>query len=207
LQRSYIKHEVHNGDLNPRIQSEDEDSLVLLKQIRNYLSWAPALRRKLVGSYLKEDEIIEDYSDDSSRLLSQARVSKFNESEYHIPIENGIDCFKKVCELMDAKNDAYYPIELRIIKQDDAWLSPFYKRDAMSVAIHANNTENYKYLLSDFGPIFKSFGGRPHWGKLNNFTKEEFAKAYPMWDNFLEIRKKCDPNGKLLNPYLKKIFT
>ncbi len=202
----YIKHDIHEGELNPRLVSEDEDSLDLLKQVRNYTSWFPWLQKNTISFSMEEDAIIEDYSDDSWRLLSQARVSKFNESEYHMPFENGIDCFKKVCELMDTKKDAYYPIELRVTKQDDAFLSPFYKRDTISVAIHAANTEKYQYLLKDFGPIFKLHEGRPHWGKLNNFTKNDFAKSYPMWNEFLEVRERCDPKGKLLNSYTSKIF-
>ena len=37
-------------------------------------------------------------------------------------------------------------------------------------------------------------------------TKDDFKKAYPRWDDFLAVRQKCDPQGKLLNEYLKTIF-
>lgn len=202
-----ITHDVHTGQLNPRLYTDDEDGLKDLKLIRNYLYWTPRFRKKIMQQLLKPGDVVEDYSDEAWRLLSQPRVSKFNESEYHLPIENGLACFKKVCAMMDLRKDSFFPIEFRVIKGDDAWLSPFYQRDSISIAIHVDYKETYKYLVKDFGPVFRSFNGRPHWGKLNDFTKEEFQKAYPKWEDFLAVRQRCDPNGKLMNDYLQKIFS
>ena len=200
-----IQHNVHTGPLKPKEKSEDEDYLSTFKSVRDYLFWAPSIRQSLMKQFLEDGKVEEDFSDDAWRLLSQARVSKFNESEYHVPKENAFACFKKVCDTIDSMKNTYYPVEFRIIKKDDAWLSPF-QQDTMSIAIHASYDEEYQYLIKDFGPIYRSFGGRPHWGKLNDFTKEEFKKAYPRWDDFLAVRQKCDPENKLLNDYLKKIF-
>lgn len=200
-----ITHERHNGALKPREKSEDEDALKTLKQLRDYTSWFPKLRQ-LVAEATNPTAVIEDFSDDSWRLLAQPRVTKFNESEYHVPFENGLACFEKVCRKMETIKESYFPIEFRCIKGDDAWISPFHQRDSCSVAIHADAEEEYKYLISTFGPIFRSFQGRPHWGKLNDFSKAEFQNAYPKWKDFIEVRNTCDPEGKLLNDYLRKIF-
>lgn len=202
-----IRHDVHTGTLKPRQTSEDEDGLQTLMDLRNYLSWSSPLRKWAAQLFLEDGMVVEDYSDDSWRLLAQARVSKFNESEYHVPKENAFACFKKVCELIDSKKETFFPVELRIIQGDDAWLSPFYQRDCMSIAIHASNKEEYKYLLTDFGPIYRNHDARPHWGKLNDMSKEQLAAVYPKFNDFLAVRKRCDPEGKLLNDYLKSIFS
>ena len=69
------------------------------------------------------------------------------------------------------------------------------------------------FFEEDFGPyfktiepIFRKYQGRPHWGKLNNLTREDFAQLYPRWSDFTEVRKQLDPDGKFLNPYLKQLF-
>ncbi|TDL99440.1 MAG: FAD-dependent oxidoreductase [Flavobacteriaceae bacterium] len=198
--------EIHEGEVQDRPNSEDENALKDLKMLRDYFSWSPWLRKKLASTMGKPDDVIEDFKDKSFKSLAQPRVTKFNESEYHIPKENAFACFKEVVELIDSMPGTYYPVELRNIKQDDAWLSPFYMKDCYSIAVHADNTEEYQYLLDDFGKIFRKHGGRPHWGKLNDFTKEDFAAAYPKWNDFLAVRQKLDPEGKLLNEYTRKIF-
>ena len=186
--------------------NEDEDGLKDLAMLRDVLSWSPKVRKWASSMFFKDGEVIEDYSDESWRLLSQARVSKFNESEYHVPKEQGFACFKEICDKMDNLSDTYFPIELRVIKGDDAWLSPFYKRDCHPIAIHSNNHEKWKYLVEDFGAIYRKYEGRPHWGKLNNMTADELEAAYPMWSEFKTVREQCDPEGKLLNNYLSSIF-
>lgn len=201
-----ISHNEYEGELETRAASEDEDGLKDLKMARDYLAASPMIRKWVLGLFIDEEKLVEDYKDEYYKLVSQPRVTKFNESEYHIPKENGLECFGKICKKMDTMKENYFPIEFRVIKQDDAWLSPFYKRDCHSIAIHADAKESYEYLISEFGPIFKEYDGRPHWGKLNDVTAKEFAKLYPKWDDFLEVRAKCDPKGKLLNDYLKKIM-
>lgn len=200
-----IEHNESSEPIRPRATTEDEDFLALLKSLRDWLYWAPSLRQNAVKLAVEDGQVLEDYVDDSWRLMSQSRVSKFIESEYHIPYENAFDCLKKVIEYLDSRKDTYFPLEMRVIKKDNAWLTPF-QQDTCSIAVHTSYEEEYEYLIKDIGPIYKSFGGRPHWGKMNDFTKADFKKAYPHWDDFLAVREKCDPDGKLLNEYLKSIF-
>jgi FAD/FMN-containing dehydrogenase len=35
---------------------------------------------------------------------------------------------------------------------------------------------------------------------------DTLSTAYPMWEQFHEIRKKLDPNGMFLNDYLRTMF-
>ena len=199
-----ISHTPYEGEIEPRLASKDDDGLNDLKQLRDKV---PAFLRPLFARFLiKDGEIIEQAKDQSWRVLAQPRPSKFNESEYHIPKEHGFACFEQVCATMDKLPNTYYPIEFRLTKGDDAWLSPFYQRDCHSIAVHASHVEPYDYLLSRIGPIFKQFGGRPHWGKLNDLGFKELAELYPRWQDFLRIRAQLDPRGKFTNDYTRRIF-
>jgi FAD/FMN-containing dehydrogenase len=55
-------------------------------------------------------------------------------------------------------------------------------------------------------PIFRRHGGRPHWGKLNSLTTKDFASLYPRWNDFVSLRRQMDPEGRLMNSYLKGIM-
>jgi FAD/FMN-containing dehydrogenase len=55
-------------------------------------------------------------------------------------------------------------------------------------------------------PILRKHGGRPHWGKLHSLGAADLEKLYPKWKDVAAIRQQMDPQGKLLNPFLKKIW-
>lgn len=187
-----------------RLPSTDEDTLLDLRRLRDWLQHAPALRRWVAQRFIAEREEIEH--DLSWQLLSTARAARFNESEYHLPVERGTACLAEVLATLERRSDTYYPIEFRYVAADDAWLSPFHGRASCSIAVHAAADEPHDYLLSLLGPVFRRHGGRPHWGKLHDQSAAELAALYPRWDDFRRLRGELDPRGRLLNPYLARLL-
>lgn len=185
----------------------DGNSGVLdLKTARDYLSWSPKLRELIIGSYMKT---IGSHTniDHSYAIYANPRNVRFNEMEYHLPAEVGIKALREIKETIEKHfSEAFFPIECRFIKGEEAWLSPFYQRDSISIAVHRYFEEDYQPMFSALEPIFQKYGGRPHWGKLNTFSQKQFKATYPNWDNFSKIRKELDPNGKFMNTYLSSIF-
>jgi FAD/FMN-containing dehydrogenase len=96
---------------------------------------------------------------------------------------------------------------VRFIKSDDIWLSPFYQRESCSIAVHRFFEEDFEPYFKTLEPIFRKYGGRPHWGKLNTLTQKDFRQLYPRWDDFLALRQQMDPQGRFLNDYLRQLFT
>lgn len=143
-----------------------------------------------------------------SEVLPKKRTLKYEEMEYAIPFEAGPECFKEVRKRIKEKHRHYvgWRIFYRTIAADDAFLSPFYKRDSVTIAILQNNELEYKKYFEDIEPIFWEYGGRPHWGKKHSLKESDLKQVYPKWQKFLEIRKKMDPDGIFLNDYLKEIF-
>ena len=107
---------------------------------------------------------------------------------------------------MDRRKDAFFPMEIRFIAPDQAWLSPFSEGPCISIAIHAAVDERFDYFFSDFEPIFLSHGGRPHWGKWHSLKKIDFEMLYPKFNDFMALRRELDPSGKFLNPHLAEVF-
>jgi FAD/FMN-containing dehydrogenase len=97
-------------------------------------------------------------------------------------------------------------MEIRFIAGDEAWLSPFYRQDSCSIAVQAPSGEPHEYLVTEFTPIFRAHGGRPHWGKLHASSATELASAYPRWADFQRVRRHFDPQGRMLNDHLRKVF-
>jgi FAD-linked oxidoreductase len=200
-----ITHDAYAGNDVQMPPSQDEDMLRDLRQLRDWLGKFPQLRRWSAAKLI-DPTLTEQATNKSFRLLSNVRPTRFNETECHVPRAAGIACVREVIATLEKRNEVFFPLEFRFVAADDAWLSPFYQRDSCSIAVHAAHGEAYDYLMSEIGPVFRKYGGRPHWGKLHNFSGAELAALYPRWKDFQALRRQMDPRGRMLNPHLRALF-
>ena len=201
-----ITTDVTDKPVKPRGPDEDTDTLMALKQLRDWFEFAPSLRRKLASAELTKIPP-EETVDQGWKLLSNERPVRFNEIEYHLPIEAQIPALREVLAAIEThRRDVFFPVEVRVIAEDDAWLSPFYGRESGSIAVHAYYKEDHDFFFTLIEPIFRRHGGRPHWGKLNSLKAHDLALLYSRWKEAGEVRRALDPQGRLLNGYLKGVF-
>jgi FAD-linked oxidoreductase len=201
-----ITHDETDEPARLRGAESDDVFLEALKQLRNLLGFATPLRKAaakaLLGSTPPEEAV-----DEGWKLLSTDRPVRFNEMEYHLPVDAHLPALKAVVEAIERhRPDVFFPIEARRIAGDDAWLSPFEGGPRGSVAIHAYYKDDYAFLFTLIEPILLRHGGRPHWGKLHSLSGPRLANLYPKWNSFLDARRRLDPTGRLLNPYLSGLF-
>lgn len=143
----------------------------------------------------------------SHEIFPSARTVRFNEMEYAVPAANGADCIREVGELIRSQKIAgVFPIEFRFVKADDIWLSPFYRRDAVTISVHQYYRQSHVPLFSAVEAIFHRYGGRPHWGKLHTLKAAGLERLYPRWGDFVALRQRLDPQGRLANGHLKDLF-
>jgi FAD-linked oxidoreductase len=143
----------------------------------------------------------------SHEIFPSPRTVRFNEMEYAVPFERGPDTIRKIAgEIRKRRINTGFPIEYRSVAPDDVWLSPFYQRKSATIAVHQYFRVNTSRLFDMCESIFRSVGGRPHWGKRHTRTKEEFESLYPKFNAFCAVRRQLDPEGKFLNAHLRTIF-
>ncbi|MEM7334013.1 MAG: D-arabinono-1,4-lactone oxidase [Chloroflexota bacterium] len=149
----------------------------------------------------------EGYVAHAHQAFASTRDTRFNEMEYNIPAGNFDACFEAIVSQYHQPNfDIFFPIECRWVKQDNAWLSPAYERDSAYIAVHQLIGAPYKDQFAKLEAIFRRFGGRPHWGKLNTMTREDGMRAYPRMNDFIALRNELDPNNMFCNDYLVRMF-
>jgi FAD-linked oxidoreductase len=190
----------------PRGEDEDADALMSLKLLRDLFGLAPAIRRAAARAAFA-DTAPTEWVDEGWKLLSNERPVRFNEMEYHLPLEAQIPALREVVAAIERhRSDVFFPIEARVIRDDDAWLSPFYGRMSGSIAVHAYYKDDHQFLFDLIEPIFRRYEGRPHWGKLHSLGARDFAALYPRWSEAAALRRELDPEGRLLNAHLRKVF-
>ncbi|MEX6725755.1 D-arabinono-1,4-lactone oxidase [Parapedomonas caeni] len=192
--------------VQPRGPDRDTETLMDLKRLRDLFHLSTPVRKR-VARALMADIPPEEAVDEGWKLLSNERPVRFHEMEFHLPIEVQMAALRDIVGTIEThRPDVFFPIEARIIKADDAWLSPFNGRTCGSLAVHAYYKDDYRFLFELIEPIFRRYGGRPHWGKLNTLTATDFAGLYPRWNDAMALRQALDPDGRLLNTYLKSVL-
>ena len=143
----------------------------------------------------------------SHETFPSPRPVRFNEMEYAVPVARGADCMREiVAEVRKKRINTGFPIEFRTVAADDIWLSPFYRRDSATIAVHQYYKVDTGSLFSACEAIFRSYEGRPHWGKRHTRSHEELTALYPAFERFCSLRRELDPTGKFLNGYLRTLF-
>ncbi|QRO02218.1 FAD-binding protein [Archangium violaceum] len=92
------------------------------------------------------------------------------------------------------------------------WMSPSHGRHSIRVDVFWFRTDKEharENFYERFWELLAPFGFRLHWGKFlpkpDSLTGVEYLRRqYPMWDRFMEVRQRMDPDGVFLSRYWKE---
>ncbi|MET7990619.1 D-arabinono-1,4-lactone oxidase [Amycolatopsis sp. NPDC005232] len=166
----------------------------------------PKLVRPL-GGFAAQVLSAREYSDLSHRVFVTHRGVRFVESEYAVPRESLLDVLAELRALVPRlENPVMFPVEVRVAAADDIWLSTANGRDSAYIAIHQFVGMPYREYFAGFEAIVAQVGGRPHWGKMHDLDAHTLRTRYPHFDDFLRVRKECDPAGTFTNTHLDRVL-
>lgn len=153
-------------------------------------------------------QCVEDKSGWSSDVIPKRRTLKFDEMEYAIPAEAAISCFQEVRRRVKHtyRRTVGWRLLYRTVAPDDADLSFTQGSDVVTISLHQNNTLPFQEYFLGIEPIFLDYGGRPHWAKKHSLSADRVAGLYPGLQKFLELRRRADPEGIFINPYLRGLL-
>lgn len=132
---------------------------------------------------------------------------EFHELEYFIPFDHTPTAVEAVRAVMLDHPDQAFPLEVRTIAAEDAWLSPMYGRDSTSLSVSGVPGTDYGPFMRAFDDALRPFDARPHWGKLHLFDRPRLRAVLPRFDDFCALRTELDPAGLFLNSYTAELFT
>ncbi len=154
---------------------------------------------KLAGSTVRVDR--------SDRVFASPRLVKFTEMEYALPREHTAAAVRRVMALVPERRfHVPFPIEVRLVAPDDAYLSPVHERPSGYIAVHMFRSMEWEPYFRAVEQIMDEYGGRPHWGKRHFQTATTLASRYPRWDDWQAVRAQLDPNGRFTNAYAERVL-
>src|SRR5690606_35663314 len=147
------------------------------------------------------------YTDTSYKVFTSPRTVRFHEQQYAIPREQLVPALRELRALF-AKKDwkISFPIEVRLLPQEDAWLSMAYGRHSAFIAVHVYHRDPHEDYFRGVEELMTSLDGRPHWGKLHTRDAAYLEKAYPRFADFRALRDELHPDRRFANAYTRQVF-
>jgi L-gulono-1,4-lactone dehydrogenase len=147
------------------------------------------------------------YSDRSYKVFTSPRRVRFKEQEYAIPRAELADALREIRALIERADwRISFPIEVRVLPPEDAWLSMAYGRDTAFVACHVYHPNPHEEYFQAVEEVLTALGGRPHWGKLHTRDAAYLEGVYPRFGDFLAVRDRVDPEHRFANAYTTRVF-
>jgi L-gulonolactone oxidase len=165
-------------------------------------SWIPRL-----AGFTAKTMTGKELTDRSDRIFANERLVRFAEMEYALPREHLVQAVRDIRAMIDRTGLLIsFPVEVRAVAADDIPLSPAQGRATGYIAVHVFNKFEYEPYFREVEAIMNGYQGRPHWGKLHFQTAETLRPRYPLWDRFLAVRERLDPDGVFGNAYLERVL-
>ncbi len=141
------------------------------------------------------------------RIYAETYRPNFHELERIVAIEHARDAVAAVRELIvGTYPEQEFPVEVRFVGADDALLSPFSGRASCAISVSGVMGADNAALFGDCERVLGQFGARAHWGKWHSHGAERLRALYPGYDAFCAARERLDPDGRLLNDYLRGLL-
>jgi FAD-linked oxidoreductase len=145
--------------------------------------------------------------DRSDAIFASPRLVRFTEMEYALPREHTATAVRRVMALVGERGfHVPFPIEVRLVAPDDAFLSPAHERPTGYVAVHMFQGMAWEPYFRAVEAVMDEYGGRPHWGKRHFQTAATLAPRYPQWDRFQAVRARLDPDGRFVNAHAERVL-
>ncbi|NOT59410.1 MAG: FAD-binding protein, partial [Acidobacteria bacterium] len=130
------------------------------------------------------------------------------QSELFIPLRNAYPALKAINDLGEKWGPDLFISEIRTVAADNLWMSTAYKRDC--VVIHFTwkpHTEAVMKHIPVVEELLSQYGARPHWGKLFTITPAQLKARYERYNDFQQLLRKYDPQGKFRNEFLDNVMS
>ena len=145
--------------------------------------------------------------DRSDRILVTPRHVRFEEIEYALPRAGAATAVREALDVVErGRFTTNFPLEVRFVAADDAYLSPASEQPSCYVAMHVQHGLPWEPCFRAVEAVFTAHGGRPHWGKRHFQTAETLAPRYPSWDRFQRVRARLDPTGLFATPAMERLL-
>lgn len=130
------------------------------------------------------------------------------QSEFFVPRVEAAQAIGALQRVGRQLADVLLVSEVRTIAGDDLWMSPHHECD--SVGFHftwRRAPVAVGKAVQVVEAALRPFAPRPHWGKVFTYDAFHADSQYRRFDDFVELRRELDPEGKFLNRWTRQVLS
>ena len=130
----------------------------------------------------------------SALMLQTPMPLRHRETEAALPLASAGEAFDRLARAIagDAALRINFPMELRFVPSDPAWLSPAQGVDTCQIGAYCHGRSCDRYFAL-FWRELRALHARPHWGKELDHTADEIRALWPELGRFQALRDELDP--------------
>ena len=130
----------------------------------------------------------------SALMLQTPMPLVHRETEAAVPLARAGQAFDRLTRAVadDQALRINFPMELRFVPADRAWLSPAYGAATCQIGAYCHGSSCDRYFAA-FWREMRALDARPHWGKELDHTRDEVAALWPAFASFAALRDELDP--------------
>lgn len=163
----------------------------------------PICNKLMISSYSKPFRRIQK----SHEVFLVPEPPVHRETEWAFDIEKAEDLLREYHNLIEnSQHKINFIQEIRFTKGDNFMLSPCYRKDSVWIGAYLIGNKGWDALFTDFEKFARKHDGRPHWGKEFTPDKNYLLNLYPLYEEFTNLKKQLDPQGKFENTLIEKLF-
>ncbi|KAH8928982.1 L-gulonolactone/D-arabinono-1,4-lactone oxidase [Atractiella rhizophila] len=194
-----------------------ETALVISRTFPSILPYHASLMYRLQSSSLPSTKSFDFRSEVSPENKVDTSIGIFNYDigspqytyEGAVPVARAAELLRAMGSWLEKEEGRHhFPIEVRVVDEDQAWLAPTNGGRKVYVGMVQYRPFGlavpYKHLFRTFESLLLSHEGRPHWAKAHNCSRTMLEKLYPRFHDFLRVRDRADPEKIFCNAYIRR---
>jgi L-gulonolactone oxidase len=144
--------------------------------------------------------------DRSDRIFASPRRVRFVETELGFPRAAAQEVVPEILAIA-GRYPVNFPIEVRFVAADDAFLSPSSGRDTVYIAAHVYRGMAWEPFFRAIHDVGERHGARPHWGKRHFHDAASLGPLYGEgFERFRAVRDRLDPDRRFANAYVRRVL-
>ncbi|MFO0681007.1 MAG: D-arabinono-1,4-lactone oxidase [Sandaracinus sp.] len=163
----------------------------------------PKINALVARSYLERPGIAVQ----SHHAFNVAMPPLHRETEYAFDLDAAALVLDELASIIERERIAVdFPVEVRFVREDDAWMSPAYGRPTVQIGAYMSEAPGRARLFQAFESLSQRHLGRPHWGKEMDVDASYVARVWARAGEFGALSRDLDPEGTLRNAFLDRVL-
>ncbi|HET9987635.1 MAG TPA: D-arabinono-1,4-lactone oxidase [Kofleriaceae bacterium] len=162
---------------------------------------APRISRVIARSFVGPRRV-----GPSALMLSTPMPFRHRETEAALPMTKAGEAIERLTRVVAGGDFRInFPMEIRFVKGDRAWLSPAFGADTCQIGAYCQGPAATPYFAA-FWREMRALAARPHWGKELDHHSDDVRVLWPEARKFIALRDELDPERRFASDFHTRVL-